>query len=430
MADSGTGAETQPPRIEEYNGAEGMELQCSTIAAQAKKENEETKRPRDLQSTNAHDDGGIRQQRLLRILHAFYQQNEFLILVVTAIGLARLYPPLGAEYVYPHITATWIAIVFIFLLSGITLPTAEFVNVFGAWRFHLFVQIFSFGVDSVIIFGVSRVLVQLGVLSIELADGMTLCGSLPMTVNSAYVLTKCADGDEAAALFNSILGNMLGIFVSPLLLFLYIQVQGNIQVGDVLLKLALRVVLPTMIGQMLQKTMPGLLIFMDKYKTVVKRLHQFAMVFVVYTIFCRTFQGERDGKLSEIFLMILFQFLLLGCLMGLAWVALGNNCCCSFTPQQRVFGLFGCTHKTMAIGILLVDAMYPNDPKAGLYALPLLIYHPMQLVLGTMAVPHLAQYVQRETRTLPSESNSNDNPDDVGCNDTIISAVLRHESSC
>lgn len=44
----------------------------------------------------------------------FYWANEFVILVVIAILIARAYPPLGAEYLYPQITATWIAVVFIF----------------------------------------------------------------------------------------------------------------------------------------------------------------------------------------------------------------------------------------------------------------------------------------------------------------------------
>lgn len=44
----------------------------------------------------------------------FYWDYEFLILVVIVIMLARAYPPLGAIYLAPQITATWIAVIFIF----------------------------------------------------------------------------------------------------------------------------------------------------------------------------------------------------------------------------------------------------------------------------------------------------------------------------
>jgi hypothetical protein len=47
----------------------------------------------------------------------FYWDYEFLILVVVVISLAKAYPPLGAVYLAPQITATWIAVIFIFSKS-------------------------------------------------------------------------------------------------------------------------------------------------------------------------------------------------------------------------------------------------------------------------------------------------------------------------
>jgi hypothetical protein len=44
----------------------------------------------------------------------FYWENEFIILVILAILLAKVYPPLGGEYLQPDITSTWIAVMFIF----------------------------------------------------------------------------------------------------------------------------------------------------------------------------------------------------------------------------------------------------------------------------------------------------------------------------
>ena len=44
----------------------------------------------------------------------FYEEYEMLILLFVVIGLAMLYPPLGALDVFPHVTATWIVVIFIF----------------------------------------------------------------------------------------------------------------------------------------------------------------------------------------------------------------------------------------------------------------------------------------------------------------------------
>jgi hypothetical protein len=60
-------------------------------------------------------------RRLGTTLVNVYNQYEFLIWIVIAICLARAYPPLGAEYLQPQITSTWIAVIFIFREYRITL---------------------------------------------------------------------------------------------------------------------------------------------------------------------------------------------------------------------------------------------------------------------------------------------------------------------
>jgi len=52
-------------------------------------------------------------QRIIDI----YWGNEFVILIILSILLAKAYPPLGAVYVAPQITATWIVVIFIFGMS-------------------------------------------------------------------------------------------------------------------------------------------------------------------------------------------------------------------------------------------------------------------------------------------------------------------------
>jgi len=43
-----------------------------------------------------------------------FEKYSFLILIVMAVSLAKAYPPLGAKYLAPQITSTWIAVMFIF----------------------------------------------------------------------------------------------------------------------------------------------------------------------------------------------------------------------------------------------------------------------------------------------------------------------------
>jgi solute carrier family 10 (sodium/bile acid cotransporter), member 7 len=109
------------------------------------------------------------------------RDNEFLVLILAAIALARAYPPLGADYLKPDITATWIAVFLIFIVAGLGLKTEEFNQAFQRLYFNVFVQVFSFGVVSAAVYGLSRALDAANIVSHDLAEGMVVCASLPVS---------------------------------------------------------------------------------------------------------------------------------------------------------------------------------------------------------------------------------------------------------
>ncbi|GMI06193.1 hypothetical protein TrRE_jg5676 [Triparma retinervis] len=73
------------------------------------------------------------------------------------------------------------------------------------------------------------------------------------------------------------------------------------------------------------------------------------------------------------------------------------------SPSLRVFALFGGTHKTVAMGIPLITALYEQDERLALYTLPLLVWHPVQLVIGSALAPRLNKWVEEEMKRLDGE---------------------------
>lgn len=338
-----------------------------------------------------------------------YAANSFLILVVCAILLALAYPPLGAVYLAPQITATWIAVIFIFVLAGLGLRTSELSKALSNIWFNTVVQCFNFFVVSSVVFGVSRFLISVGALARALADGMVIGTSVPMTINMVLVLTKSSGGDEASAVFNAAFGNLIGVFLTPVLILAYLGVSGDIDLVSVFYKLGLRVILPIAVGQLLQKFSKAVVNFVKKYKKYFKQAQEYCLVFIIYTVFCRTFLEGSEAKAADIFIMIAIQFALLCSFMVLAWYLmklLFRN-----RPKLRVMGLYGCTHKTVAMGVPLINAIYESNPNVGLYTLPLLIWHPMQLVIGSALAPRIANWVEREEDRLEGENNRTDDGD-------------------
>lgn len=163
-------------------------------------------------------------------------------------------------------------------MAGLGLKTEELSKAFTRVYFNGFVQIYNFGVVSAIVFGFSRLMESINAIDISLADGMVICSCLPLTVNMVLVLTKSGGGDEAAAIFNAAFGNLVGVFLSPVLILAYIGVTGDVDLASVFYKLALRVLAPLAVGQILQKTSKMVTTFVKKYKKHFKKLQEWALI--------------------------------------------------------------------------------------------------------------------------------------------------------
>ena len=147
---------------------------------------------------------------------------------------------------------------------------------------------------------------------------MTL-SCLPPPVSSAVILTQAAGGNEAAAVFNSAFGSVLGIFLTPLLLlklvtcretiivrqilkfFFQTGASTSVSASSILSQLSLTVLLPLVVGQLVrrgleqrekQQQQHRRLRFLLSRLSVLSRL---ALLLIIFTTFCDAFKRENDG---------------------------------------------------------------------------------------------------------------------------------------
>lgn len=122
---------------------------------------------------------------------------------------------------------TYLCVAVIFFITGCTLPTRVLVENYGRWKIHLFVQTQSFLMTSAVVYGVvslcatNRYFMDPGLLV-----GMIFTGCVPTTISSNIVMTRQAHGNTALTVVQSTLGNLLGPFLCPLLLQMYIAGNG------------------------------------------------------------------------------------------------------------------------------------------------------------------------------------------------------------
>lgn len=61
-----------------------------------------------------HESTDSQRRTCCQTLCKIYRDYDFLVLLLATVPLAKAYPPLGAVYLQPDITADWIAVMYIF----------------------------------------------------------------------------------------------------------------------------------------------------------------------------------------------------------------------------------------------------------------------------------------------------------------------------
>ena len=90
---------------------------------------QEQSRAADAEAGNneaAIDTSSSGHARIFLTCQSTFSKNSFLISIGVAILLAYAYPPLGAVFLAPKIMCDWVAVILIFILSGMVISAEEF----------------------------------------------------------------------------------------------------------------------------------------------------------------------------------------------------------------------------------------------------------------------------------------------------------------
>jgi sodium/bile acid cotransporter 7 len=303
--------------------------------------------------------------------------DGFLIGLGAAVALAALFPAPGAHggWLHPEVINK-VGIALIFFLHGAGLAFAALKAGTLQWRLHLLVQATSFGLFPLI--GLGLLALLRGFAFDDLAVGFFFLCALPSTVSSSVALTAAAHGNVPAAVFNATLSNLLGVVLTPLWLAAVLNTAGDaLPVGKVILDLVLWLVLPLVLGQLVR---PWLGAPLAAHKRAVNLVDRGTILLLVYTSFCDSV-AQRVWSQHGVGVVATTAGICLALLALVLALVRATSAAVGFAFPDQITATFCGSKKTLASGIPMAQLIFHGHPALGVILLPLLIYHPLQLVV-------------------------------------------------
>ncbi|MCG8335152.1 MAG: bile acid:sodium symporter [Proteobacteria bacterium] len=308
----------------------------------------------------------------------FLKNQWFILALILSVILGMIFPQAAVLNDGSRVTTVIVALVF--LGMGFTLPSESLLIGLAKWKIHLFIQFFIFA--FIPIFFIFTIPIFKSIISTEIYIGLLALAVLPTTISTCSVFTQISDGDVVLTLFNASFSNVIGVFVSPILLSLLLREVGRAMPMSVLIAiitgLALKMMLPLLIGQILRFVFLKTTAKLKKTIGVISNLLILTIVFFSLAESAATpmlWQNLRSMFIPVVYLTIV-HLVLIGIATGCARVF-------KFTGPETISVMYAAPQKTLAMGIPLLSAYFADDPLVlGIAILPLLFYHPWELFIS------------------------------------------------
>ena len=306
----------------------------------------------------------------------------FLVALLAAVVVASILPVrgVGADVLDTVVT---IAIAWLFFLYGVRLKTEEAIAALKNWKLHSVVLACTYVVFPLL--GLLVFLLPDAWLQHDLKIGLVFLTLLPSTVQSSIAFVSIARGNVAAAVVQASFSNLVGVFLTPVLVALVLGSQVGFSASSIG-KIALQLLLPFVAGQIARRWLADWVIRNKRLTTLTDRS---AVVLVVYSAFS---QGVVDGiwnrvSVPNILVLIVISCVLLAAMLGLSQL-IGKAA--GFSREDQIVVLMCGSKKSLATGVPMATVLF-GPALVGMIVLPVMIFHQIQLLVCAVIARKMGQ---------------------------------------
>lgn len=207
--------------------------------------------------------------KTLQVLKWFIKDQWFLLAMGAVVLVSSQVQVPASQQRIKRTVITYLAVSVIFFINGCTLDTRVMLANYMRWKLHIFVQLQCYLVCSAATFAiVSLCATNPHFMDPWLLIGFLFVGSAPTTMSSNVVMTRQAHGNAALTVVQSVIGQFLCPFLTPIILQMYLStgswyskvLQRGSGYADiyqrVFMQLGLSLFLPMLLGQIVQRLFP------------------------------------------------------------------------------------------------------------------------------------------------------------------------------
>jgi len=314
--------------------------------------------------------------------------DNLTLLLLTVIATASIFPCSGRVAVaFDWLTTLMIGL--LFFMHGAKLSREAVIAGASHWRLHLTVLLFTFAVFPLL--GLVLKPALLLIITPDLYLGILFLCVLPSTVQSSIAFTAVARGNVSAAICSASASNLLGIFLTPLLVGTIVVAHGASHSSlDSILKIVYQLLVPFVAGQIVR---PWIAPWIERHKDVLKMVDQSSILLVVYVAFSEAVgQGLwKQLPLHMLVSLIGISAVLLAIIMSLATYASHRF---GFNKEDEITVVFCGSKKSLASGVPMAKVLFAGN-SVGMVLLPLMLFHQLQLmVCAVLAQKYAARAVK------------------------------------
>jgi solute carrier family 10 (sodium/bile acid cotransporter), member 7 len=283
----------------------------------------------------------------------------------------------------------------LFFLQGARLSRAGLVAGAEHWRLHAVIGSATFVLFPLLGLGLWAAAPH--ALPRSLWSGVLFVCVLPSTVQSSIALTSIARGNVAAAVCSATGSNLAGLFLTPILFGLLSGVHESVISLAGIRQVVWQLLVPLVTGQLLR---PWIGQWAERNRSILSVTDRGSILLIVYAAFSASVaQGlwQRIPLPTLAILALIDAILLATALL----IMISGSRALRFDRADESAIVFCGSQKSVVSGIPIASALIAG-PALGLFVLPIMMYHAMQLLVCAW----LAKRYARRSQSAPGSQDS------------------------